>query len=186
MWLPGCTTMTAVSAVPGTLLNAVASQFSGEKESFPRNVQPTLAAVQLTLRSMKLEADVLEIQASGYGIAFNNGALNGKITLEKMTARLTTVDVRVRSRMREASVERAMMDSIRTRLKHISRDQRFHFAGYHNLRAKPGIKAQQLGWYRPEARLNTHQNGKSDWLELKLPSGRTAYLKADTAKLARM
>jgi len=186
LWLPGCAAMTAVSAVPGALFEVVATQFGGEEESFPRNIRPTLAAMQLGLRSMKLDADVLEIQDDGYTVAFSNGKLNGVIRLEKMTPRLTTVHVKVRGNMREASVERAIIKSVRTKLNRMEGKQRFRFAGYHNLRAKPDVKTARLGWCRPQAKLDIRRNGKSDWLRLKLPSGKIAYLKGNAMKLAKM
>ncbi len=177
--------MTAVSAVPGALYGVIAAQFSSEEESFPRNIRPTLAAVQLSLRSMKLDVDVLEIQDSGYGIVFGNKKLNGKITLEKMTPGLTTMYVKVRSKTREASVERAIIELVRTKLERMNTKQRFLFAGYHNLRTRPDVKTARLGWYRPSAELDTHRNGKSTWFRLKLPSGKTAYLKSGMVTVAK-
>jgi len=177
LWLSGCAAMPVVSAVPGALLNVVANQLSGEEESFPHNIRPTLAAVQQGLRGMKLDVDVLEIQNDGYAIAFSNEKLSGEIRLERMTPRLTTMHVRVRSKLREESVERAIIKTVRTQLERMPANARFRFAGYHNLREKPSIKTARLGWYRPQARLEAHRNGKSDWYRLKLPSGKIAYLK---------
>jgi hypothetical protein len=182
LWLPGCAAITAVSVVPGALVGAVANQFKSEDQSFPRNIRTTLAAVQSSLHDMKLDVDVLEIQDNGYAITFGNKNLDGEITLEEMTPRLTTAYVKVRGRMREKSVERVIVQSIQAKLDRMNKKQRFSFVGYHNLRTKPNIKTARLGWYRKNAKLDVHRNGKSAWLRLKLPSGKTAYLKGNIVK----
>ncbi len=105
-----------------------------------------------------------------------------EITLEEITPMLTTVYVKVRGKTREASVERAIAESIQAKLDGMNTKQRFRFAGYHNLRTKPDIKTAQLGWYRKSAKLDAYRKGKSDWFKLKLPSGKTAYLKDDEVK----
>jgi hypothetical protein len=179
LWLPGCAAVTAVSIVPGALIEVVANQFNGKEKSFPRNIRTTLAAAQSSLHSMKLDVDVLEIQDNGYAIAFGNENLDGKITLEEMTPRLTTVCVKVRGKTRKESVELAIVESIQAKLARMNSKQRFHFAGYHNLRAEPDIKTARLGWYRKSAKLEAYRKGKSNWFRLKLPSGKTAYLKDD-------
>lgn len=179
LWLPGCTAITAVSAVPGALVNVAVNQFSGEEKCFPRNISPTLAAVQSSLRTMKLDIDVLEIRESGYALAFGNENLDGEITLEEMTPRLTTMNIRVRRTMRETSVEMAIIESIQNNLNRMSSRQRFRFAGYDNLRKKPDAKTERIGWYRKSAKLETYRKGKSDWFRLKLPSGKDAYLQGE-------
>ena len=177
--LSGCAVVTAVSAVPGALLGVAQSQFSREEESFPRNIESTAAAVQLSLQSLKLDADVLEIRDNGYSIGFGNENIKGKIKLEKMTPKLTTMRIRVRNKMREASVERAIIESVRSKLARVGRKQRFSLKGYGRLRSKPDRQTAKLGWYRQSAELDTHRNGKSDWFRLKLPSGKVAYLQND-------
>ena len=182
LWLPGCAAVTAASVVPGALIEVVTNQFNGEEKSFPRNIRTTLAAVQSSLRSMKLDVDVLEIQNSGYAIAFGNEKLDGEIELEEMTPRLTTIYVKVRGKTREQSVEQAIVESIQAQLARMNSKQRFHFAGYHNLRVKPDLKTAKLGWYRKSAKLDIYRKGKSNWFKLKLPSGKTAYLKNSKVK----
>jgi len=177
--LSGCAAVTAVSALPGALINVAQSQFSREEESFPRNIESTAAAVQLSLRSMKLDADVLEIRDNGYSIAFGNENIKGKIKLDKMTAKLTTMRIKVRNRLREASVERAIIKSVRTKLAGLNSRQRFSLKGYKRLSAKPDSQTARVGWYKETAELDTHRNGKSDWFRLKLPSGKVAYLQSD-------
>ena len=179
LWLPGCAAMTAVSVVQGTLIDAASSQFQGEEKCMPNNLDKTLAAVQSSLRNMHLDVDVLEIQERGYGITFGNGQLDGEITLTKVTGKLTTVYVQVRKTMREESVEQAIIESVQANLEMKNPRKRFRFNGYHNLRTKPDIKTARLGWYRHNAKLDTHRNGKSDWFTITLPSGKLAYLKGN-------
>jgi hypothetical protein len=178
LWLSGCAAATAIAVVPGAFLEAVADQFIGEEESFSTSMKTTLAVTQLSLRSMKLDVDVLEIQQEGgYGIAFGNAKLDGTISLKKQTERLTTIYVKVRRTTREESVERAIIESIRVKIKSISQGIRFQKAGYRNLREKPTVKSARLGWFRPGARLEAFKSRTSDWLRIKLPSGKMAYLK---------
>jgi len=184
LWLSGCAAITAVSVVPGALFEVVATEFKGKEKSFPRNIHTTLAALQVSLSSMKLDVDVLEIEENGYAIAFGNENLDGEITLAMMTPKLTTVNVKVRRKMREASVEQAIIESLHEKLQRMGDRKRFRYAGYRNLRSKPDINTARLGWYRHSAKLNTQRNGKSEWVRLKLPSGKTAYLKDSTINLA--
>jgi len=177
--LSGCAVVTAVSAVPGALIGVAQSQFSREEESFPRNIESTAAAVQLSLQSLRLDADVLEIRDNGYSIGFGNENIKGKIRLDKMTPKLTTMRVKVRNKMREASVERAIIEAVRSKLASVGNKQRFSLKGYGRLRAKPDRQTAKLGWYRQSAELDTQRNGKSDWFRLKLPSGKVAYLQSD-------
>lgn len=185
LWLSGCTAITAVSMVPGGLIEMVASEFKGEEKSLPRNIHTTLAAVQSTLKSMKLDVDILEIQENGYAMSFGNQALDGKITLAMMTPKLTVVNVKVRRKMREASVEQAIIESLETKLARMNSRQRFRYSGYHHLRSKPDIQTASLGWYRKNAILDTRRNGKTEWSRIKLPSGKTAYLKNSPINLAK-
>lgn len=182
LWLPGCAAVTAVSAVPGALVNVAVTQFKAKEKSFPRHISPTLAAVQSSLSGMKLDVDLLEIQDNGFAIAFGNENLDGKIILEKMTPKLTMMQVKVRNKMREESVEQAIIESVESKLKRMSSKKRFHFAGYDSLRAKPSTKTEKLGWYRKSAKLETYRNGKTEWFKVKLPSGKTAFLKNEVVE----
>ncbi len=178
LWFTGCAAVTAVSVVPGALFEAVANQFIGEEESFSTSIKSTLAATQLSLRSMKLDVDVLEIQQEGgYAIAFGNAKLDGSISLKKQTERLTTIYIKVRDTTREKSVERAIIESIRAKIKSTPRGKRFQKTGYHNLREQPTVKSARLGWVRPGARLEAFESRTPGWLSIKLPSGKIAYLK---------
>lgn len=178
LWLPGCVALTAVSAVPGALITAAADQFSGVEKSIPTNMQISLAAAQQSLREMKLDADVLEIQEDGgYGIAFGNKKLDGTITLRRQTPVLTTIHVEVRSIFRESSVEDAIIEMIEAKVSKISKKSRFRKKGYNNLRAEPTVSSVQIGWFKPNASLEVSKSEKSEWLKIKLPSGKTGYLK---------
>jgi hypothetical protein len=178
LWLTGCAAVTAVAVVPVALIETVADQFIGEEESFAASMETTLAAIQLSLRSMELDVDILEIQQAGeYAIAFGNAKLDGSIMLKKQTERLTTINIKVRGTMRKESVERAIVETIRAKMKTMPSDKRFQKAGYHNLRKKPTIKSARLGWFRPGSRLEALKSKTPGWLKIKLPSGETAYLK---------
>lgn len=182
LWLPGCAAITAVSVVQGTLIEAATGQFKGEEKCLASDFDTTLAAVQSSLSNMHLDVDVLEIQERGYAITFGNGQLNGEITLTKVTGKLTTIFVQVRKNMREKSVEEAIVESVQANLEMKNTRKHFRFNGYHNLRKKPNIKTARLGWYRHDAKLNTHRNGKSDWFTITLPSGKLAYLKGNVVE----
>lgn len=182
-FLSGCAGLTAVSAIPGAMYGMVAEQFSGEEESFAYDMDATLAANQQALHAMKIDIDMLEIEDDGgYIIAFNNNKLDGKITLSSQTERLTTVYVSVKALIREASVERAIIQMIDDKLKKLPAGARFKRGGLHHLRAKPGIEFERLGWFRPGARLDAHRTGTKGWLKVKMPSGKMAYLKGTINK----
>ena len=181
LWLSGCAAVTAAAVVPGALLEAVVDQFVGEEESFAASIETALAATQLSLRSMKLDVDVLEIQhEGGYAIAFGNSNLDGSITLKKQTARLTTIYVKARSTIREESVERAIIEATGAKMKAMPHGEHFQKFGYHNLRQKPTTESAIVGWFRPGARMEVYDSGASPWLKIKLPSGKMAYLKGST------
>lgn len=179
--LNGC--VSAVSAIPGAVYGVVADQFSGEEQSFPYNIEKTLAATQRALRKMQLSIDLLEIRTDGgYGIAFDNDKLDGEITLTRQTGRLTTVHIRVRELVRQESVERAILQMIAATLKQLQARARIDRRRLNNLRAKPSIKSRRVGWYRPGARLDAYKTGNSGWLKIRMPSGKMAYLKGTIKK----
>ncbi|TLS67511.1 DUF3568 family protein [Mariprofundus erugo] len=185
LWLHGCAAVTAASAVPGSLVEMAATQLAGEERSFPYSANTILAAIQSSLRTMKLDVDVVEIEEQGYSLAFTDENLTGKITLRSMTPKLTTINVKVRRTMREESVEKSIIQSVQTELTLNSKKKKsFRYAGYQNLREKADIKTARVGWYRKSATIETWRNGKSDWFRMKLPSGKTAYLKGDPLQFA--
>jgi len=176
--LSGCTAVAAVTAIPAALFEVAANQFSGEEKSFPASMGRTLTAIQQTLWNMNLDVDVVEIQKDGgYGIGFGNERLDGEITLRKQTPKLTTVYVKVRATTREESVEHAITEMIEVKLKSMTKRSRFSTKRYNNLRAKANLKSAKLGWFKPGARLDVRKTNTEGWLRIKLPSGRTAFLK---------
>ena len=161
----------------------VADQFSGEKESFAVNMHLMLAATQGSLKEMQLDIDMLEIlNDGGYAISLSSHKLDGKITLTKQTERLTTVFVTVRSTMRKDSVERAIIQMIKTELEKLPANAELQRGNLHNMRAKPDIQSRRLGWYRPGAKLNAHRASVKGWLKVKMLSGKMAYLKGTINK----
>jgi len=176
--LSGCVAVSAVSAIPGALLEVVANQFVGEEKSFPHSMRRSLAAIQQSLWELRLDIDVLEIQPDGgYGVGFGNERLDGEITLRKQTSQLTTVYVKVKSMTREESVEHAIIDMIGGKLKKLPDNARYNASKYSNLRLKPTTSSVRVGWFRPGANLEASKTQNKDWLRIKLPSGKNAYLK---------
>ncbi len=178
--LSGCAAVTAISAIPGALYGVVSDQFSSIEVSFPHSMRATLAAVQHSLQTMRLDIDILEIQESGgYGIAFNDQKLSGEITLRKQTERLTTVSIQAKFMTREESVEQAIIKLMETTLKKQPTVASFELNAYHDLRAKPTNKSKHLGWFRPGAMLDAKMSNTAGWLAIKLPSGSKAFLKGE-------
>lgn len=178
--LPGCVALGAAAAVPGALVDVVTDQFRGEEVSFACNMRRTIASTQAVLQTMQLDIDVLESQQDGgYIIGFSNDRLDGTISLRKQTERLTTMNVKVRSNTREQSVERAIIDLLRQKLKTLPETVRFDKAQYQSLMAQPSTASARVGWFRAGARLQVveQHSGKQDWLKIELPSGKMAYLK---------
>ena len=174
----GCVAISAVSAIPGALFEMVGSQFVGEEKSYPASMRKTLTAVQMSLQTMKLDVDILEIQSDGaYGVGFGNERLDGEITLRIQTPELTTVYVKAKGSTREASVEHAIIEMIDGKLKKLSKRARFNTKKYNSLRQDPNSKSPRVGWARPGARLEASNSNVKGWLKIELPSGDTAYLK---------
>ncbi len=181
--LSGCTGLTAVSAIPGAMYGMVADQFSGEEESFAYNMEMTLAAAQQALQEMQIAIDIVEKREDGgYSLAFNNNRLDGKISLSRQTPKLTTVYIRVRTLTREESVERAIIQLIDAKLKKLPAGAHFRQADFRNLLAKADFHSRRLGWYRPGARLDAQKSMTRGWLQVKMPSGKIAFLKGAIKK----
>lgn len=182
----GCTGLTAAAAIPGTMYGMVASQFTGEERSFAASLARALAATEQSLKAMRIDLDLIEIvNDSQYIVAFYNHQLEGRIELEGQTERLTTVHVRVRQTLRQESVETAIVEMIEEQLDTMPKRAALSLHHLHNLRAKPSINARRIGWYRPGALLDAHRSGTKDWLKVKLPSGKMAFLKGSISKHRR-
>lgn len=176
--LSGCEVVPMIAAIPSAIVEPIFGQFGSEERSLPISMRTSLVATQRALREMKLDIDVLETDEHGYNIAFANETLNGEIELRQQTEKLTTIEVQVRSKIRKSSIETAVLDLIEKKSKGVGRRSRFDFRGYHELREKPDLKAKKLGWYRPGALLEVSQvHNRPEWLKLKLPSGKHAYLR---------
>jgi len=96
------------------------------------------------------------------------------------------MEVKVRAgAMREDSIERALLISIREQAKRAKSSDRFDFRGYKYIREKPETSSKRVGWYRPGAMLNVHEMGKgSKWLRVKMPSGKQGFIKGELAGFA--
>jgi len=174
----GCAAVTAVTAVSGYAVESVANLFQDHEESLLVSMQTSLAASQRSLDTMRLNISVVESLKDGYLLKFGNEKLDGKIRLIQQTTKLTTVQVTVRDGInREDSVERAIILEIKEKAEKIGQKTSFAFNNYNNIREKPSIQSERVGWYRQGSELETNKLRKSDWLLIKMPSGKKAYLK---------
>jgi len=180
--MSGCA---VVGAIGGSAVEGLAYLLGGENASFPISMRATLVAVQKGLKKADLDASVLEPVEDGYLIAFGNENLDGKVTLKRQTKSLITISVKVRSgATREESVERALVDTIRKNSETVKRYEHFDFGRYRNIRAEPKALAKQVGWYLPGKPLEVKPLKDSQWLRIKMPSGKTGYLKGSVAAFA--
>ncbi len=183
LMMSGCA---VVAAVGGAAVEGAVFLFRGEEESFPASMRGSLAVAQRVLKKSGLNSDVLEPVIGGYLIAFGNENLDGKLSLRKRTESLTTVGAKVRSgALRQDSVERALMTSFREEVKKLKNSDRFNFKGYKNIREMPKVSAKKVGWYLPGKLLDVKPLKDSEWLRIKMPSGKTAYLKGSIAAFTR-
>ena len=174
-----------VGGVAGAAVEGMVYMFKGEEESFSITMRSALVASQRGLKRADLHVDLLEPVEDGYEIGFGNENLTGEISLQKQTSSLITMEVRVRAgAMREDSIERALLESIRDQAKKAKRSDRFNFRGYKYIREKEDAKSKRVGWYRPGAMLDVRKVGKSEWLRIKMPSGKQAFLKGELAGFA--
>ena len=179
LFMSGCA---IVGGVAGAAVEGVVYMFKGEEESFSISMRSALVAAQRGLRKADLEVDVLEPVENGYEIGFGNKNLTGQIALKRQTSSLTTMEVKVRAgAMREDSIERALLVSIREQSKRAKNSDKFSFRGYKYIREKEDAKSKRVGWYRPGAMLDVKKIGKSEWLRIKMPSGKQAFIKGELA-----
>jgi len=180
--MSGCA---VVGAIGGSAVEGLAYLMGGENASFPISMRATLVAVQKGLKKADLHASVLEPVEEGYLIVFGNENLDGKVTLKRQTKSLITISVKVRSGVaREESVEQALVDTIRKKSETVKRYEHFDFGRYRNIREKPESLAKQVGWYLPGTSLEVKPLKDSKWLRIKMPSGKTGYLKGSVAAFA--
>ncbi|MDX8403889.1 MAG: SH3 domain-containing protein [Mariprofundaceae bacterium] len=183
--MSGCVIVSAVGGVAGAAADGLFYLFKGSEHSFSMSMRSTLVSVQRGLKKNDLDVSVLEPVKEGYLIGFGNEELDGKIELTKKTKRLTTISVKVKhGALREESVEEALVESIRKESGKVKRSTRFDFRRYKNIREKPKKSAKRIGWYLPGKHLEVKPMKNSEWLRIKLPSGKSAYLKGNLAASA--
>ncbi len=182
--LPSCVVMTTVAGAVGTAAEGVAYLFKDEKKSMPVGMREALVAMQRSLKKMELPATLVEPVPDGYMLSFGNGKLDGRAHLIRQTRRLTTIGVTIRdgSVGRASSVEAALFETVREQVKHVHSRDRFNFSGYNNVRQRPTIQSDRVGWYLPGARLEVKKSRVEGWLSIKMPSGKRAFLKGEIGK----
>lgn len=180
--LGGCAVATtAVSTVP-TVLGEAMAYFNGQDVSLALDMQHSLVAVQRGLERMSLHVDVLEPVDDGYAIEFGNGELNGDIRMEKQTKLLTTVNIKAyRGLEHQPSVEKTIVDEVRSESAKETNGAHFNFSGYDKIYLKPETSTKSLGWFRSGGKLHVSTYDKAGWLKIKLPSGKEAYIQGSLA-----
>ena len=176
--LNGCVAAAALSAIPGALANHAVDFFSGQETSLPLDMQASLVSVQQGLEKMSLHVNVLEPVEDGYLVEFGNGELDGDIHLKRQTDQLTTMSIIAhRGLSHQESVEEAMVRAVTDVSEQLAGDVRFSFIGYDRVYAKADVNSGELGWFKPGAKLNVSMDREAGWLRLKLPSGKTGFIK---------
>ncbi|RMG92844.1 MAG: SH3 domain-containing protein [Zetaproteobacteria bacterium] len=181
--LGGCAAAGTLAALPGVLVEEIVDQFRGAERTVPADIHRSLAAAQRGLRSLHLDADLLEQLDGGYAILFSNDHMDGKILLRPDTPSLTTLYIQVhRGMSRESSVEEAILDVIEKMVPGMPRHARFDFHGYGRIYDKVARNAKRIGWFRIGARLEVAESGTGGWLRTRLPSGRKGYMQASISQ----
>ncbi len=185
LMLGGCQVMTMVAAIPAAVVEPIFGQFGTEERSLPVTMRAALYGVARGLARMDLRVDTLEYKDEGYDIGFASENLEGRIQLIRQTDRLTTVRVRVKSKLRQESVETAVLDLVEQYSRKARRRDRARFRGYKPMHKKPDRASAKIGLYRPGARLDARKARRAGWLEIKLPSGHRAYIEGRLQHPAR-
>ncbi|MDX8409085.1 MAG: SH3 domain-containing protein [Mariprofundales bacterium] len=186
--LPGCVAVgavsaigAAVSAVGGVVINRATNLMESEKVSLALDMEQSLAAVQTALQEMQFEVELLEpSENNGYVALFGNAKLDGSITLQPETDKLTTYLVQVHANngfSRRESVETAVTKEIAKQGKKQAKGATFKFKHYNIIRARPDRSAPRVGWFRTGSRLPVTPSVKPGWLKITMPSGTKAFLK---------
>lgn len=179
LFLGGCAAATAVSAIPGVLVDKAVGFFNGREASLPVGMQHALVSVQQGLERMNLHVDVLEPTADGYDMAFGNGELDGEISLMRQTSKLTTLNISARRGVtHERSVEAAMINAVRDASRRLPPDAAFDFSAYRKVHARADSGSPALAWFRPGAMLEVKKQERAGWLKIGLPSGKTGFARA--------
>ncbi len=175
--LSGCA---GVVAVGGAVSGYVVDNFKGLENSMPVGLHRSMAAVQRGLNETGFAVDIIEFGDDSYLLRFSNVKLEGLLKLSKQTRKLTTLYIKVKGLggvMREASVERTVLEVIAEQSKKISRHARFNYSGYNYIRAKASRFSKKMGRYRRGADLKLSPSPTKEWLRVKMPSGNLAFLK---------
>ncbi len=175
--LAGCA---GVVAVGGAVSGYVVDNFKGLENSMPVGMQASMAAVQHGLNETGFGIDIIEFGEGTYFVRFANGKLEGLLKLSQQTRKLTTLYIKVKSLggvVREASVERTVLEVIAEQSKKLSKRARFNYSGYNYIRAEASRFSKKMGRYRRGADLKLSPSPKKEWLRVKMPSGNLAFLK---------
>ncbi|MDQ6970830.1 MAG: hypothetical protein Q9M16_10000 [Mariprofundus sp.] len=180
MMLFSFTGCAGVVAVGGAVSGYVVDNFKGLENSMPVGMQVSMAAVQHGLNETGFGVDIIEFGDGTYFVRFANGKLEGLLKLSQQTRKLTTLYIKVKSLggvVREASVERTVLEVIAEQSKKLSKRARFNYSGYNYIRAKASRFSKKMGRYRRGADLKLSPSPKKEWLRIKMPSGNMAFLK---------
>ena len=145
--------------------------------SIPKDVPAALADVQLALRKLALDVDVLEPVDGGYEVLLGNERLNGHMRIRPGTKVLTAVFVRVHEgKGKHTPIEKAVVDAVREQSINPDVQREFDMDGYLPLYKTMKEGSKQVGWYRRGAWVEFSRVGGGNWFKLKLPSGEKGYL----------
>ncbi len=182
--LQGCVAISALSLIPSSVVDGTVYMFSGVKVSLALPMKATLVAVDQGLHEISLDMNVLEQTDGGYSIIMGNRQLEGFVDIERETENLSTLYVKVRKgAIRQASIEQAVIRSIRERSDILPPDVTLDLSTYLPLRVSPDISSSIVGWYRQGALATLKQSEQKAWLQITLPTGKKAYLQGMLGKL---
>ncbi|MFQ5355139.1 MAG: SH3 domain-containing protein [Mariprofundaceae bacterium] len=182
--LQGCVAISTLSLIPSSVVDGTVYMFTGVKVSLALPAKGIVVAVQQGLHEISLDMNVLEQTDAGYSINMGNEELDGFIDIERETENLSTLYVKVRKGvMRQASIEQAVIRSIREWSGQLSPDVTLDLSTYLPLRRSPDDSSPVVGWYRQGALATLQQSEHKAWLQISLPSGKKAYLQGILGKL---
>jgi len=183
--ISGCALMTTVSGVAGAAFDGLFYMFQSVEESFSLNMRATLVATQRGLEKSGLHVNVLEPADDGYLIEVGDESIDGYITLERETDSLTTINIKIKKGgMRQESIERALVATIKEQSKLVKESDTFDFTGYHAIHERRDAASTKIGWFLPGTPIKVTKIGDRNWLGITMPSGSLAYLQGDIAASA--
>ncbi len=176
LMLAGCEVVPMIAAIPSAIVEPIFGEFGSEERSIPATMRASLVGAKKALNTMALAIDLVEYRDDGYDLGFGNERMDGRITLIRQTERLTTVRVKVKTRIRQESVEEAVLDQIELYATKARPNERARFRGYPPVHRAPKHDSPVIGLYRPKANLAASRAYKPGWLAVKLPSGKRGYI----------